>query len=239
MVVLWWFACGKYPHMLRKIVVVGPFQCNCQILCDPQTGATFLIDPGDEAPKILNDLKKLEAKIGRVPEVKALLHTHAHLDHIAATRGIKEAFPNAPQIILHKGDHELYKNLKQQSQMFGLNYNDPLPVDRFIGDKEEIQLSNEPALAVIHTPGHSPGSVCYLLKKSGQGPQTLFSGDTLFQGSVGRTDLWGANEEQMFENIHTKLLTLPTDTRVCPGHGPDSEIGIEKRENPFLAGATI
>jgi glyoxylase-like metal-dependent hydrolase (beta-lactamase superfamily II) len=226
---------------LEKNLVVGPFQCNCRILMCPATGELALIDPGDEPEKILAGISKLEWKgeDGKAlrPRLKWLLHTHAHLDHIGGTRGVVEGLSSsaAPRIALHSADLPLYKMLKEQGRMFGMNYEDPLPVGKFLAHEERLELGRL-QLEVIHTPGHSPGSIGIRLHEdSALGvPETVFSGDTLFQGSVGRTDLWGADGDLMFKMIRERLLTLDGDTRVCPGHGPESKIAREKRENPFL-----
>ena len=142
---------------------------------------------------------------------------------------------NRPVIALHRADEPLYRQLKMQGGLFGLKYDDPLPIDHFLEDGEELRVGDL-RMNVLHTPGHSPGSVCLRLHEdlSLAVPETLFSGDTLFQGSVGRTDLWGADGDQMFESIRERILVLDDSTRVCPGHGPETQIGIEKRENPFL-----
>src|SRR5262249_4007152 len=129
----------------------------------------------------------------------------------------------------------LYLALRQQGSLFGFSYDDPLPVDHYLEDGEMFSVG-EFKFSVIHTPGHSPGSVCLRMHEdSANGiPETLYSGDTLFQGSVGRTDLWGGDQDQMFRNIRQRILTLDDDIRVCPGHGPETRIGVEKRGNPFL-----
>jgi hydroxyacylglutathione hydrolase len=221
-------------------VVVGPFQCNCRILVCPKTHGVALIDPGDDAPKILARLRELRARDYPRLQVRALFHTHAHLDHIGATRALKEALSREqpetpPQIFLHADDRPLYDQLKMQGSLFGLEYDDPLPPDRTYAHEERLRVG-ELKFSIIHTPGHSPGSVSLRLHEdSAFGiSETVFSGDTLFQGSVGRTDLWGANQEQMLSSIRERLLTLDGDTHVCPGHGPDTRIGVEKRSNPFL-----
>jgi glyoxylase-like metal-dependent hydrolase (beta-lactamase superfamily II) len=222
--------------MLEKKIVVGPFQCNCRVLVCPRTGEAALVDPGDEAQKILTGLQGMKLPSGAAIQVKYLLHTHAHLDHIGATRSIKESLvETSPQIALHREDEPLYKNLKLQGSMFGFQYEDPLAVDHYLQDGEILKVGDL-KFSVIHTPGHSPGSVCIQLHgDSSHGiEEKIFSGDTLFQGSVGRTDLWGADQDQMFRSIRRRLLTLDDDIRVCPGHGPDTSIGLEKRNNPFL-----
>jgi hydroxyacylglutathione hydrolase len=219
---------------IMKNWVVGPFQCNCRLIVCPKTSEAALIDAGDEAKKILQNLKTVTLSNGLPLKLKYLLHTHGHLDHISATREVKEAL-KTPVIALHKGDEPLYNQLKMQGQLFQLQYNDPLPVDHYLEEGEVLKIG-EMKLTMIHTPGHSPGSVSMRLHEdSAIGlKETVLTGDTLFQSSVGRTDLWGADQDTMFRSIKQRLLTLDGDTRVCPGHGPDSTIAIEKRENPFL-----
>lgn len=227
--------------MIEKTIIVGPFQCNCRLFVCPQSGEAILVDPGDEASKILQELKALKTQRGDRPiRVKYLLQTHGHLDHIGATRSVFESFggsPDRPCIALHKGDEPLYLNLKMQGNLFGIKYDDPLPISHYLEDGEEIRVG-EMKLSVLHTPGHSPGSVCIRIHEdSALGiSETVLSGDTLFQNSVGRTDLWGANQDQMFKSIRERLLVLDGDTRVCPGHGAETRIGVEKRNNPFLRG---
>jgi len=167
--------------------------------------------------------------------VKYLLHTHGHLDHVGATRGVRAGRAEAPKILIHRADEPLYQALLQQGQLFGLRYDEPLPVDPYLEDGQDLRIGDL-KLSVLHTPGHSPGCVCLRLHEdAGAGAsEMLFSGDTLFQGSVGRTDLWGADQGQMFSSIRNRILTLDDDTIVCPGHGPDTRVGVEKRSNPFL-----
>lgn len=225
--------------LLEKKLVVGPFQCNCRILVCPLTGEAAVVDPGDQARDILAALSSLQTQLGKPILLKKLLHTHGHLDHIGAAREVKEGFAgpgqSSPQIGLHRGDEQIYKSLKMQGQMFGIEYEDPSPVDEFLEHDQQLQIGQF-KMTVVHTPGHSPGSVCLRLHESSELgiAEKLYSGDTLFQGSVGRTDLWGADQDQMFRSIRSRILTLDDDTLVCPGHGPDSKVGVEKRSNPFL-----
>lgn len=221
------------PLLFRQIVV-GAFQCNCRIWVCRKTGDALVVDPGDEAGKIIALLRDLEKEIGKPVNPKLLLQTHGHLDHIGATREVKTEFTNA-KIALHRDDQVLYDQLKMQGSLFGMQFEDPLPIDRYLEHEENLKIGDL-KFSIIHTPGHSPGSVCIRMHEdSALGlKETVLTGDTLFQGSVGRTDLWGANADQMFKNIRTRILTLDGDTCVCPGHGPDSTIAIEKRENPFL-----
>lgn len=231
---------GKY---LEENLVVGPFQCNCRLLICPETGHAALVDPGDEAERILRRIQELGASGFRTPsgasiEVKYLFHTHGHLDHIGATRGVKEGLASGdsgPVIALHRGDETLYQKLQMQGQFFGFEYDEPLAIEHYFQDGEEISVGTL-KFSVLHTPGHSPGSVCLRLHEdSTRGiPETVFSGDTLFKGSVGRTDLWGGDTDQMFKSIRQRVLTLDGATRVCPGHGPETRVEVERKENPFL-----
>jgi glyoxylase-like metal-dependent hydrolase (beta-lactamase superfamily II) len=227
---------------LEKKVVVGPFQCNCRILVCPKTAEAAVIDPGDEPEKIVRAIEGMEWKSetgeSLRPRVKWLFHTHAHLDHIGGTRGLREAAvqgSDTAKIALHRDDLFIYEKLREQGTLFGIDYADPLPPDHFLAHEEEVSVGSL-NFSVIHTPGHSPGSLCLRLHEDSElaVPETLYSGDTLFQGSVGRTDLWGADGEQMFRSIRERILTLDADTRVCPGHGLETRIGIEKHGNPFL-----
>jgi hydroxyacylglutathione hydrolase len=229
---------SNFPtQAIEKTIVVGAFQCNCRIVVCPMTGDGLVIDPGDEAPKIIEQIKNTKLSNGVSLKVKWLLHTHAHLDHIGGTAQLKEglASDHNPKIALHKGDEKIYYALKMQCQMFGLDYGDPRPIDEFLVDGQILKVG-ELKLEVLHVPGHSPGSVGFRLHGDTRlgVTESLFSGDTLFYQSVGRTDLWEGNQDLMFKSIKSRFLTLDDETRVCPGHGPDTKIGIEKRENPFL-----
>jgi hydroxyacylglutathione hydrolase len=203
---------------------VGPLQCNCTILADPASSEAVVIDPGDEPERILRALES--AKLVPV----ALLHTHAHFDHITGSRAVREA-TRAP-IRLHPDDRALYDALPEQAAYFGLHAEAPLPPDAPLAEGDRIAFGPY-ALRAIHTPGHTPGSTCFLLE--GDAPM-LFSGDTLFRRSIGRTDLWGGDTEAILASIRGKLFALPGDVPVVCGHGPDTTIGEEKRLNPF-AGA--
>lgn len=221
-----------------KNTVVGSFQCNCRLIVCPKTLEAALVDPGDDAPAILSAIKEAEKELRAPIRVKALFHTHGHLDHVGATRSVKEALGKngiPAEIFLHRGDEQLYLALNQQGALFGVRYDEPLAVDQYFEDEQELKIG-ELKVQLIHTPGHSPGSVCLRLREdSALGVrESLFAGDTLFQGSVGRTDLWGGDQELMFRNIKNRILTLDDETRVCPGHGPDTWVGVEKRTNPFL-----
>lgn len=208
--------------MLVECFPVGPLQCNCSIIACRETGEAAVVDPGGNPEKIL-----AVAQANNL-QVKYLLHTHAHFDHIAGARALKEA--TGAEILLHKGDQWLYDNLAKQGSLFGFHFDDPHPVDRYLEDEEEIAVGQVKS-RVLHTPGHTPGSLCFALEDK---ESILLSGDTLFFRSIGRTDLWGGSFEQIIASITNRLFTLDDSTRVIPGHGPDTDIWSEKKENPFI-----
>lgn len=210
--------------MLIETVVVGAFQCNCTIIACDKTKEAIVIDPGDEPEKILEVISHYDLK------VKYLLHTHAHLDHIMGTRGVKEKAQG--EILLHKDDLFIYNTLKNQAAMFGMNAQDPLKPDRFLEDGEIVSIGEQIKAQVVHTPGHSPGSICFHFDKLDK--PMVFSGDTLFAQSIGRTDLWGGSYPQLISSIKEKLFCLEEGTIVCPGHGPKTDIWTEKKKNPFF-----
>lgn len=215
--------------LFLKTFPVGPFQCNCSIIADPSSGEAIVIDPGDEAERILTEISSLGFG------VKYLIHTHAHIDHILGTRAVHEK-TGAP-ICLHKDDQFLYDNIKMQGGFLGMTVDqEVLPVTKYIEHQDEIAFSKW-HLKILHTPGHTPGSVCFSLKGVNLGglkQNLLFSGDTLFYGSIGRTDLWGGDFNQILSSIKDKLLTLDEDTIVIPGHGQKTSIAREGQKNPFL-----
>jgi len=201
---------------------VGPLQCNCSVIACTETKEATVIDPGGDIDKIL----ALTKEHGFT--VKYLLHTHAHFDHIMGSREMREK--TGAKICLHEKDKMLYENLKKQVGLFGFTANDPLPIDQYLNDEEEVKFGNQKA-SVIFTPGHTPGSCCFnVQEKTG----ILFAGDTLFEGSIGRTDLWGGSFDDIIKSISTRLLTLEDSTIVIPGHGGETNIWKEKRQNPFL-----
>lgn len=217
--------------MLARTLPLGPFQANCHIIACPKTGELAIIDGGEESKTILSGIDGL-ARETKVPlRAKYLLHTHAHLDHIAAAGELKKALPGAT-IALHPADEPLWQGLGEQARFFGLNYAAPPAVDTLLLDGQELALGSL-KIRVIHTPGHSPGGVCFLVEEAGQ-KAVVYTGDTLFHGSIGRTDLWGGNTDQLLTSIRERLLTLDPLTIVRSGHGPDTTIGEEKEENPFL-----
>ena len=225
--------------MIQKTLPVGAFLCNCQILVCPKTHQAVVVDPGEEPKKILKTLAEIEAQLNHPIEVKALFHTHAHFDHIGASRALKEHYLEAgltaPQIFLHQADEFIYSNLQKQGARFGFQLDEPLPIDRYFEDEEKLAVGSL-KFTILHTPGHSPGGVCFRLHSDSENqiPEMVFTGDTLFREDIGRADLWGGDEATLVKSIRNRLLTLDDDTCAWPGHGPSSTIGHEKRKNPYV-----
>lgn len=225
--------------MIQETLSVGAFQCNCQILVCPETHDALVIDPGDEPERIVKTISDLEKKLLSKINVKALFHTHAHFDHIGGSRSVKEHYLSAgltaPQIFLHKADEFIYSMLPKQAARFGFKLPDPLPVDRYFEDEQKLAVGRL-RFSIIHTPGHSPGGVCFRLHEDRKHeiPEMVFTGDTLFKEDIGRADLWGGDEETLIKSIKTRLFTLDDDTCAWPGHGLSTTIGHEKRHNPYL-----
>lgn len=210
--------------LLRETFPAGPFECNCTILACADTKDAVVIDPGGEVERIAEIVAHYDLA------VRAIVHTHAHLDHIYCTRDVKTA--HGGEICLHQGDAFLYDGIAMQAAMFGWKVRPTLPVERWIEHGDTIALGKR-TLEVIHTPGHTPGSVCFEVHDPDAG-RLVFAGDTLFRGSVGRTDLPGGNTRQLAESIKTRLYTRDLDALVVPGHGPTTTLGDEARKNPFV-----
>jgi glyoxylase-like metal-dependent hydrolase (beta-lactamase superfamily II) len=212
--------------MRVETFVVGPFECNCWVLSDETTREAVIVDPGAD------DVRILEFVRNEGLTVRWIVHTHAHLDHIGGAGTVKDAVGG--RLLLHEADRELWDGLPRQGKMFGLAYDPAPPVDEWLSDGAEFLLSGRP-MRVLHTPGHTPGSVCILLPSEA----LLLAGDTLFAGSIGRTDLWGGSHPQLMDSIRSKLLTLDDAVRVLPGHGLETTIGAERRTNPFISGRQL
>lgn len=208
--------------MIHEILPVGMLACNCSILGDEATGEAVVIDPGDEVERVQ------EVLIRHNLRVKHILVTHAHIDHVGGIEKLKR-LTHAP-VLVHKGDLPLYENVAAQAAWLGVPAPAVVPVDQFLKEGDVIH-SGSLRLEVLHTPGHSPGSVCFHLATPAL---RLFSGDTLFQNSIGRTDLWGGSYDRILRSIHDKLLPFPDEMPVYPGHGPATTIGEERETNPFL-----
>ena len=201
---------------------VGLYQCNCSIIFCRESKEAIVIDPGSEPETILAKLHDQGLT------VKAIIHTHAHLDHFGATQDIHEE-TKAP-VRLHKEDSWLWSIADEQAAMLGIPKCRHAKVDQYIED-EEIKFGQF-TIQALHTPGHSSGSMCFKIDDGQE--QHLFSGDTLFNRSVGRTDLPTGDSATLQKSIKQRLYTLDSDTKVVPGHGPSTIIGEEKRSNPFV-----
>ena len=200
---------------------VGPLQCNCTILGDPATHEAIVIDPGEEIGRIYRRLTELGLKVTQI------LITHAHIDHVGGALKLKR-LTGAP-ILLNENDLPLLAMMKDQASWLGVDTPETAPPDVSLADGMLVGLDRFPA-QVLHTPGHTQGSVCLYF----QPMQLLVAGDTLFAGSIGRTDLPGGDSRQILQSIHSRLLVLPEETHVLPGHGPLTTIGEEKLRNPWL-----
>ncbi|MEA2061850.1 MAG: MBL fold metallo-hydrolase [Thermodesulfobacteriota bacterium] len=205
--------------MIIKSLEVGPIMANCYILGCEDTGEAAVIDPGDEADRIL--IKLSEARL----KVKYLINTHGHFDHVAANKRMKEV--TDADLLIHAEDAPMLAELNKAASSFGLSAENSPDADRHINDGDEISFGSI-TLKVIHTPGHSRGGICLYT------PGYLFVGDTLFAGSIGRTDLPGGSYDTLIASIKEKLLVFDDNTIVYPGHGPETTIGREKKINPFL-----
>ncbi len=207
--------------MILESFPVGPLQCNCTVMGDEATHEAIVVDPGDNIPEILQRL----ARHGLT--VKQIIVTHAHIDHVGGAVKLKRA-TGAP-ILLNQQDLPLLSMMAMQAAWLGVETPEVAPPDQSAEDGMRVGLANLPA-EVLHTPGHSEGSICLLFA-----PQNLLLvGDTLFSGSIGRTDLPGGNSRKIVQSIHDRLLVLPDDTRVICGHGDETTIGKERETNPFL-----
>jgi glyoxylase-like metal-dependent hydrolase (beta-lactamase superfamily II) len=207
--------------MILETFPVGPLQCNCTILADEETREAIVVDPGDDISRIHRRLTALGLTL------KQILVTHAHIDHVGGALKLK-SLTGAP-IFLNEDDLPLLQMMPAQAAWLGVETPDTAPPDEALIDGSHVGLKEYPA-RVIHTPGHTQGSICLHFAPL----KMVLAGDTLFAGSIGRTDLPGGNYEQIIDSIHSRLLTLPDETRVVPGHGSATSIGIERRTNPFL-----
>jgi glyoxylase-like metal-dependent hydrolase (beta-lactamase superfamily II) len=217
------------PEMIYIKLPVGLLQCNCLIIGDPKSREAIVIDPGDEVERILGLLGRYKLT------VKVIVSTHAHIDHVGGLAKLHQ-YTGAP-VMMHNDDLPLYHGMEVQADFLGIEAPELVDVDHLLKEGDALSWGGFQA-NVIHTPGHSPGSVClYLPKDSGHIKLTqpqLFAGDTLFAGSIGRTDLWGGSFDQIMDSLKAKLLQLPDETVVHPGHGPTTSIGRERHSNPFL-----
>ncbi|HXN18893.1 MAG TPA: MBL fold metallo-hydrolase [Candidatus Binatus sp.] len=241
--------------LIHEIIPVGMLQCNCSILGDPATREAIVVDPGDEVERVLEILRRHDLK------VRAIVSTHTHIDHVGGLAQLHAA-TKAP-VLIHEDDLELYTHLDMQAQWLGVATPAMMRIQDFVKEGDAVRWGGF-AARVLHTPGHTPGSISLVVERGGDGdkepsghPHThgahkrvqapgkkpggtsgestrLIAGDTLFQGSIGRTDLWGGSTKDILKSIHEKLLTLPDETLVTPGHGANTTIGAERASNPYL-----
>jgi hydroxyacylglutathione hydrolase len=207
--------------IIVETIPVGPLQCNCTILGDLVSRKAIVVDPGGDSEILLERLVELNLQVERI------IHTHAHLDHFLASGKMKEA--TGAKLALHREDLFLWDMLEDQCRMFGIPFETPPPPDQWLENEEEIDLNDLQGKA-LHTPGHTPGSMCFLFESQ----KLLIAGDTLFQGSIGRTDLWGGDFKKIEKSIQEKLYTLDEETSVITGHGESTSIGHEMRANSIV-----
>jgi hydroxyacylglutathione hydrolase len=213
--------------MIAQTFAVGPLACNCTIVADEESGEAIIVDGGDGVDEVVVRLERHGWR------AKLLVHTHAHIDHIGDLGRLRQLTAGAA--LLHPADVPLYNTLPLQAQWIGVA---PAPaVVALDGELGNDQLLEAGALRcrVLHTPGHTPGSVCFEVRDGAR--ITLLTGDTLFAGSIGRWDLGGTSMEDIVRSIQTKLMPYDDATPVVPGHGPFTTIGIERRTNPYLVNA--
>ena len=207
--------------MIHEILPVGPLQCNCSVIGDETTREAMVIDPGDEIEDVLALFEKHNL------QVKQIVITHAHIDHVGGAMKLRVA-TGAP-ILLNQNDYALLKMLDVQAAWIGMKNPGKVEIDHSVGHADTIRAGSLTA-NVIHTPGHTEGSVCLYFPAESK----LIAGDTLFAGNIGRTDLPGGSMEKIIDSLHEKVMALPDDTLVVPGHGPLTTIGEERESNPFL-----
>jgi hydroxyacylglutathione hydrolase len=239
--------------LIHEVIPVGILQCNCSILGDPATREAIVVDPGDEVERILEILRKHGLK------VRAIVSTHTHIDHVGGLAELHKV-TGAP-VLIHEADLELYRHLDRQAKWLGVRTPPMTKIDEFLKEGDALRWGGF-AARVLHTPGHTPGSISLVVERQADDrearslvkvshlqsaankseladlnsldPARLLAGDTLFQGSIGRTDLWGGSFQQIIESIREKLLVLPDQVVVYPGHGAETTIGAEREHNPFL-----
>ena len=207
--------------MIHEILPVGPLQCNCSIVGDETTHEAMVIDPGDEIDDILALVQKHKL------QVKQIVITHAHIDHVGGAMKLRAA-TGAP-ILLNQNDYALLKMLDVQAAWLGMKSPGKVEIDQSVGQADLVKAGSLVA-NVMHTPGHTEGSICLYFPTE----KKLIAGDTLFAGSIGRTDLPGGSFEKIIGSLHGEVLALPDETVVIPGHGPETTIGEERENNPFL-----
>lgn len=212
---------GDSLQIFRETFPVGPLQCNCTVLGDVVSGEAMVVDPGGDITKILAVLSRNGLHL------KSIVVTHAHLDHIAGAATLRD-LTGAP-VLYHTADLALVAVMDQQAAWMGVPVPEVKPPDQDLQANSSLQLGPQ-RVDVLHTPGHTPGSICLYLPQS----ELLLAGDTLFRGGVGRTDLWGGDTTQLLRSLQRELLHLPEGTLVIAGHGPSTSIGFEKEHNQYM-----
>jgi hydroxyacylglutathione hydrolase len=215
------FSVSENDSMIHKILPVGPLQCNCSVIGDEITHEAMVIDPGDDIEDVVAIIREYKL------QVKQIVITHAHIDHVGGAMKLR-TLTGAP-ILLNQNDYALLKMLDVQASWLGMATPGAVAIEASIADGDSLQAGSLKA-SVIHTPGHTEGSVCLYFPAE----KMLIAGDTLFARSIGRTDLPGGSFEKIMRSLHERVLTLPDETVVIPGHGPRTTIGEEREENPFL-----
>ncbi|HEU5336942.1 MAG TPA: MBL fold metallo-hydrolase [Terriglobales bacterium] len=209
--------------MIHEIIPVGPLQCNCSVIGDEGTRQAMVIDPGDDVQNVLALVKRHGLT------VKQIVVTHAHIDHVGGAMKLRQ-LTGAP-ILLNQNDYALLKMLDAQAAWVGMASPGSVEIDQPLAEGDKVHAGSLEA-TVLHTPGHTEGSVCLYFPAQ----QKLIAGDTLFAGSIGRTDLPGGSLDKIMKSLYQRVLALPDETIVVPGHGPLTTIGEERESNPFLAG---
>jgi hydroxyacylglutathione hydrolase len=212
--------------MILEMLTVSPFQENCYVIGDEESMTGVIIDPGDEAARIALSVERVGLEISQI------IVTHSHIDHVGAVAQLVDEY--MCPVLMHNEAEAMLKTVPQQAMMMGMRFGKVPKVDRHIGDEEILEVGSL-RLRSLYTPGHAPGHLAFLVEDE----DTVFSGDALFAGSVGRVDLPGGSMEVLMQSISERLLILPDETRVLSGHGPETTIGRERVSNPFLGGRLL
>jgi hydroxyacylglutathione hydrolase len=212
--------------MILEMLTVSPFQENCYVIGDEESMTGAIIDPGDEAARIALTVERVGLEISQI------IVTHSHIDHVGAVAQLVDEY--MCPVLMHNEAEAMLKTVPQQAMMMGMRFGKVPKVDRHIGDEEILEVGSL-RLRSLYTPGHAPGHLAFLVEDE----DTVFSGDALFAGSVGRVDLPGGSMEVLMRSISERLLILPDETRVLSGHGPETTIGRERVSNPFLGGRLL